>query len=125
MSTADGTIDEIFNISSDEDDDTDELFEYYEIGSDSDEDNANSPLFAGFQPFDDKSAIPKIERIEPMEQSAEQLYPTMDIIQPNGPVLDAMPQPEFQNMPAEATFEETLPFTIERPREIEADTTSE
>lgn len=123
ISTPDGVIDEVFDISSDDDDD--DLYEFYEIGSDSDDSMMNSPVFAGFHPLDDKSTIAKIEPMDANEQNA--IDPN-NAIHLNGQVLlgngGEIMQPDFGNTSANEAFDETLPFPIETPKEIEADTTS-
>lgn len=122
ISTPDGIIDEIFDISSD--DDGDELYEFYEIGSDSDESLTNSPVFAGFQPMDDKSLIAKIE---PMNANERNATDSNNAIHLNGQVLlgnGGLIQPEFENTSAVAhvASDDTLPFPIDKSKEIETDT---
>lgn len=123
ISTPDGVIDEVFDISSDDDDE--DLYEFYEIGSDSDESMMNSPVFAGFHPLDDKSLIAKIE---PMDANEPNATDPNNAIHLNGQVLlgngAGIMQPDFGNTSVNEAFDETLPFPIENPKEIEADTTS-
>lgn len=123
ISTPDGVIDEVFDISSDDDDE--DLYEFYEIGSDSDESMMNSPVFAGFHPLDDKSLIAKIE---PMDANEPNATDPNNAIHLNGQVLlgngAGIMQPDFGNTSVNEAFDETLPFPIGNPKEIEADTTS-
>lgn len=127
--------DEIFDISSDEDDgvgeeDDDDIYEFYEIRSESGESTTNTPTFAGFQPVDDKSLIHKVEQMDVNESNVEQRIPSTHN-EPSNPRIvihsDIVMKPRILHTVANVVPSlpsTSLPFIVNRSREIEADTTS-